>query len=553
MASSVVFISYRREDSAGYAGRLFDRLVARLGRDHVFRDIEDIAPGDDFVDSIRQLLTTCDVLLVIIGPRWLTATDQEGRKRLEDSKDLVRAEIEQGLERKIRIIPVLLPGTSMPSENDLPAVLAPIAQFNAMEIRESSFEHDVEKLIEAMGRRHRRGWRSVTRASYVYPSLIGAALVLSLAWFFWPNPQLFMTPERARLRLTATGLNYDANTFVRRANEGDSEAVKLFLRAGMSPDKTPFQQTAIVAAAEEGHLAVVKALAEAGANVNPALVAAGRGKNKAVLDYLLSRDPKKESIAGALYVAAGEGNRIDFVRDLLDRGVDVDAEWGGKPLMSAAYYGRLDILELLVKRGANVRATSDEGQTALHYAARSGSPSPQIVGALLNSGAPINAQDQEGTTALMSALESREVAKLLLTRGADVTLRTKDGATALLYAAGRNVPWLIKPLIERGADVNARNGRGQTPLMWATGAIDWMDKPEVMHALIDSGADVNLADRDGNTALMFAALQGLTNSASILLQAHAQTAIRNKGGQTALDIAKKASREGVVKLLSGAH
>jgi len=204
MASSAVFISYRREDSAGYAGRLFDRLVARLGRDHVFRDIEDIAPGDDFVDSIRQLLTTCDVLLVIIGPRWLTATDQEGRKRLEDSKDLVRAEIEQGLERKIRIIPVLLPGTSMPSENDLPAVLAPIAQFNAMEIRESSFEHDVEKLIEAMGRRHRRGWRRVTRASYVYPSLIGAALVLSLAWFFWPNPQLFMTPERARLRLTAT-------------------------------------------------------------------------------------------------------------------------------------------------------------------------------------------------------------------------------------------------------------------------------------------------------------------------------------------------------------
>ena len=552
MASSAVFISYRREDSAGYAGRLFDRLVARLGRDHVFRDIEDIAPGDDFVDSIRQLLTTCDVLLVIIGPRWLTATDQQGRKRLEDSKDLVRAEIEQGLERKIRIIPVLLPGTSMPSENDLPAVLAPIAQFNAMEIRESSFEHDVEKLIEAMGRRRRRGWRSATRAGYVYPSLIGAALVLSLAWFFWPNPQLFMTPERARLRLMATGLNYDANTFVRRANEGDSEAVKLFLRAGMSPDKTPFQQTAIVAAAEEGHLAVVKALAEAGANVNPALVAAGRGKNKAVLDYLLSRDPKKESIAGALYVAAGEGNRIDFVRDLLDRGVDVDAEWGGKPLMSAAYYGRLDILELLVKRGANVRATNDEGQTALHFAARSGSPSPQIVGALLNSGAPINAQDQEGITALMSALESREIAKLLLTRGADVTLRTKDGATALLYAAGRNVPWL-KPLIERGADVNARNGRGQTPLMWATGAIDWVNKPEVMHALIDSGADVNLADRNGNTALMFAALQGLTNSASILLQAHAQTAIRNKDGQTALDIAKKARREGVVKLLSGAH
>src|SRR5262249_2608456 len=159
MASSVAFISYRREDSAGYAGRLFDRLVARLGRDYVFRGIEDIAPGDDFVASFGQRLTTRSVLLSVVGPSGLTPARQQGGKVLEDSKDVVRAEIEQGLERKIRIIPVLLPGTSMPSENDLPAVLAPIAQFNAMEIRESSFEHDVEKLIEAMGRRHRRGWR----------------------------------------------------------------------------------------------------------------------------------------------------------------------------------------------------------------------------------------------------------------------------------------------------------------------------------------------------------------------------------------------------------
>src|SRR5215471_3944124 len=504
MASSAVFISYRREDSAGYAGRLFDRLVARLGRDHVFRDIEDIAPGDDFVDSIRQLLTTCDVVLVIIGPRWLTATDQQGRKRLEDSKDLVRAEIEQGLERKIRIIPVLLPGTSMPSENDLPAVLAPIAQFNAMEIRESSFEHDVEKLIEAMGRRRRRGWRSVTRASYVYPSLIGAALVLSLAWFFWPNPQLFMTPERARLRLTATGLNYDANTFVRRANEGDSEAVKLFLRAGMSPDKTPFQQTPIVAAAEEGHLAIVKALAEAGANVNPALIAAGRGKSKAVLDYLLTRNPRQDSVAGALDASAGQGNHIEYVRDLLDRGVAVDSDWGGTPLMTAAYYGNLNIVVLLLERGANVKAVNRDGGTALHYAARGGR-SFEVVATLVSRGAPVNAQDQTGWTALMMGLENREITELLLTHGADVKLRTKGGETALQYAAGQNRVWLVKPLIDRGADVNSGNNAGQTPLMWATGAVDSLDKSEMAQVLIDNGADVNLADHDGKTALMFAA------------------------------------------------
>src|SRR5215831_18656991 len=392
MSSSVVFISYRREDSAGHAGRLFDRLVDHLGRDHVFRDIESIEPGEQFADSIRKRLATCDVLLALIGPRWLSATDLHGRKRLEDATDLVRREIELGLERRIRVIPVLLPGATMPSPNELPESLAPLAQHNAIEIREAHFDHDAAELIKIIGSRRRSRLLKLIHVRYVFSSLIGAVAIMAIAVFFWINPLIFMTPERARLQLMGMGLNYDSATFVRRANSGDSAAGKLFLRAGISVDETPFQQTPIVAAAEEGHLAIVKALAEAGANVNPALIAAGRGESKAVLDYLLSRDPKKESIAGALYVAAGEGNRIDFVRDLLDRGVDVDAEWGGKPLMSAAYYGRLDILELLVKRGANVRATSDEGQTALHYAARSGSPSPQIVGALLNSGAPINRQ-----------------------------------------------------------------------------------------------------------------------------------------------------------------
>ncbi len=553
MASSTVFISYRREDSAGYAGRLFDRLVDQLGRDHVFRDIENIAPGDNFADLIRKRLTTCDVLLVIIGPRWLTATDQQGRKRLEDSKDLVRTELELGLERKIRTIPVLLPGTSMPSESDLPTALAPVAQFNAIEIREPTFDHDVAHLIEAIGARRSRGLRSLTRARYVYPSLIGAALLLALASVFWLNSQVFMTPERARLHIMAMGLNYDAGTFVRRANEGDSAAVKLFLRAGIRVDETPFNETAIVAATEEGHLAIVKALAEAGANVNPALVAAGRGKNKAVLDYLLSRSPKKESIAGALDVAAGEGNRIDFVHDLLDRGVDVNSQWGGTPLMSAAYYGHLDILKLLLERGADVKAVNSEGETALHYAARGLSPSPQIVETLLGSGAPVNAQDQAGRTALMNGLESREVTQLLLTQDADVKLRTKDGESVLLYAAGRNMTWLIKPLIDRGGDVNTRNKRGETPLMWATGAIDSVDKPQMVQVLIDNGADVNLADREGTTALMFAAQKGLTSSIRTLLREHAQAATRNKDGQTALDVAKKSGREAIVKLLSEAH
>lgn len=553
MTGSTAFISYRREDSAGYAGRLFDRLVDKLGRDHVFRDIESIAPGDDFADSIRKQLSTCDVLLVLIGPRWLTATDGQGRKRLEDEKDLVRKEIELGLERKIRVIPVLLPGTSMPNANDLPMTLAPLAQFNAIEIREPHFDHDVAQLVKVVGTRRRRSLRSLTRVKYFYPSLIGAALVLTLAAVFWLNPPVLMTPERARLRIMAMGLNYDAATFVERANEGDSAAVKLFLRAGIRVDQTPFEETAIVAAAEEGHLAVVEALADAGANIDRAVVAAGRGKNKAVLDYLLSKNPEKKSIAGALSVAAGQGNRIDFVRDLLDRGVDVNSEFGGTPLMEAAYYGNLDTLKLLLERGANVKAVDKDGETVLHFAARGLGSQVEIVEILLGSGANVNAQDHDGRTPLLDGLQNPEVTRLLLTQDVDVKLRTKDGLTVLHAAAGQNIPWLIKPLIDRGAEVNARNDRGETPLMFATGATDSVDKPQIAQALIDNGADVNIADREGNTALMFAAQERLASSIRTLLQAHAQSATRNKKGQTALDIAKKNGREAIVKLLSNPH
>jgi TIR domain len=138
MASPTVFISYRREDSAGHAGRLFDRLVSRLGRDHVFRDVDNIKPGENFIEAIRRRINASDVLFVLIGPRWLNAVDAEGRRRLEGADDLVRLEIEMGLERKLRLIPVLLPGASMPAERELPETLAPLSRFNALEIREAT-------------------------------------------------------------------------------------------------------------------------------------------------------------------------------------------------------------------------------------------------------------------------------------------------------------------------------------------------------------------------------------------------------------------------------
>ena len=105
---------------------------------------------DDFIAAIRQKVDTSDVLLVLIGPRWLTAADEEGRWRLADENDLVRLEIVSALNRNIRVIPVLLQGATMPRSKDLPAELAKLAQRNAFEIRDTHFDQDLAQLaVEA--------------------------------------------------------------------------------------------------------------------------------------------------------------------------------------------------------------------------------------------------------------------------------------------------------------------------------------------------------------------------------------------------------------------
>jgi hypothetical protein len=150
MASPAIFISYRREDSIGHAGRLFDRLVEQFGKERIYRDIDTIQAGENFVEAVRQKINVSDVVLALIGPRWLTVTDDEGRWRLADENDLVRMEIATGLERNIRVIPVLLQGASMPRAKDLPGALAGLAQRNAFEIRDTHFDQDVAQLVDAL-------------------------------------------------------------------------------------------------------------------------------------------------------------------------------------------------------------------------------------------------------------------------------------------------------------------------------------------------------------------------------------------------------------------
>lgn len=151
-ATPSVFISYRREDCPGHAGRLFDHLRARFGGDSVFMDVTDIEAGVDFTDVLQRAVGSCDVLLAVVGREWLTCTDRNGRRRLDDPNDFIRLEIGIALTRNVRVIPVLVEGAAMPGASDLPSDLEGLARRQAVELRDARWSADVDNLADVLDR-----------------------------------------------------------------------------------------------------------------------------------------------------------------------------------------------------------------------------------------------------------------------------------------------------------------------------------------------------------------------------------------------------------------
>jgi TIR domain len=151
-AAGRVFISYRREETAYPAGWLFDRLANRFGRDQIFKDVDSIELGDDFVEVINSAVGSCDVLLALIGDQWLTVTDGQGNARLDNPDDYVRLEIEAALTRDVRVIPILVGRASMPRADQLPPSLAMLVRRNALELSPSRFEFDTGRLLKVLER-----------------------------------------------------------------------------------------------------------------------------------------------------------------------------------------------------------------------------------------------------------------------------------------------------------------------------------------------------------------------------------------------------------------
>lgn len=147
-----IFINYRREDSAPYAGRLYDFLRRAFPENKVFMDIDAIDPGEDFVNAINTTLTASRVVIVVIGPSWTKVTDSAGNRRLDNPDDYVVRELSAALESSARVIPVLVGGAQMPGTDTLPHRLQPLARRNAIEISDTRYVTDAERLSGAISR-----------------------------------------------------------------------------------------------------------------------------------------------------------------------------------------------------------------------------------------------------------------------------------------------------------------------------------------------------------------------------------------------------------------
>ena len=180
---SNIFISYRRGDSIATAGRIRDRLVQEFGRPNVFVDVDDIPHGQDFAKVLSGKVAECRVLLAIIGPHWVDARDGKGQRRLELPDDFVGIEIGTALAREtIAVIPVLVDGAQMPTAEQLPSKLEPLARRNAIELRNTQFGSDAERLIRSIKAALPKERGANLRTALLASVVLGVLGGLYLAW-----------------------------------------------------------------------------------------------------------------------------------------------------------------------------------------------------------------------------------------------------------------------------------------------------------------------------------------------------------------------------------
>ena len=229
-----IFLNYRRQDSRADAARIYDRLSAHFGDEHVFMDIDNIQPGENFVQILDHTLASCSVLLVLIGTDWLDAKNETGERRLEAANDFVRQEIMSAIERKITIIPVLVGHAAMPSQDELPSEIALLCQQQALEVADKHFHPDVDRLISVLEKKSGRSKVSRKFNPLVRQSLL-TLIVLVLALGIYFGGEAFITRQalqkQVQLHLNVGDQLLEKQDF--------KEAVKEFEKARtIAPDST---------------------------------------------------------------------------------------------------------------------------------------------------------------------------------------------------------------------------------------------------------------------------------------------------------------------------
>ena len=195
-----IFISYRRNESAGHAGRLFDRLTARFGEDRVFMDVDTLGPSDHFATRIEKAIATADVMLVLIGPNWMAQAH-----RLARPEDFIRREILAALRVECRLVPVCLDDAAMPDAAGLPEDLRPLVRSEGAVLRHGEFARDADHLADTLAgfvrpsaEATRRGlsvalaragwplswWAGLVRRTSPRAALAIAAAPIALVWAF---------------------------------------------------------------------------------------------------------------------------------------------------------------------------------------------------------------------------------------------------------------------------------------------------------------------------------------------------------------------------------
>lgn len=274
-----IFISYRRDDAAGDAGRLADHLQRRFGRDRVFLDIDTIDPGTDFVQVLHASLQETAAVLVVIGPRWTTARDAAGARRLDNATDFVRLEVEAALARTIPVVPVLMQGAAMPRADELPVPLASLATRQAAVIDHAEFHDDVERLCDRLEKMIAGATPTRWQVAQRWVPAAGMVAALAMGLAYWA----LLTPNEKPEAETTTG----------SATSSDANAGTSATTAGPEGAKEPGQSPRVnellaAAEAQRGRNQFTEAMATlAGArDLAPASAAVRRAQEDVAMEWI---------------------------------------------------------------------------------------------------------------------------------------------------------------------------------------------------------------------------------------------------------------------------